>query len=222
MTDETPRPRTLVVADIHGRADRLAVLMDRLSPVAGLDRLVFLGDYVDRGDQTRQVLDFLIGLQRVHTDAVFLLGNHEAALLRYAVSRDPEDLRRLRRMGFEATLESYGTLPGSGLDFMPQEHLAFLKGLARSWRSDGLVCFHAPIPWGRDPEAVGEEELEAMLASRSVEAQGWAESGETLVFGHVPFLTPLVAPGLMGIDTGAGRSGTLTALEWPARRFHHA
>ena len=164
MNAEERSKRILVVGDVHGQRDKLAVLLDRLGPDPEQDRLVFLGDYLDRGPQSRQVLDLLLEVAREHPRAVFLLGNHEAALVRYEASRDPEDLRRLRRLGFEATLESYGVLPGLGLDFMPPEHRDFLFGLRRIWRGEGLVCFHAPLAFGADPEAAGEEALEDLLS----------------------------------------------------------
>ncbi len=115
-------------------------------------RLVFLGDYVDRGPQSRRVLDRLLSLRRERPDTVFLMGNHEAALLRYDATRNGDDLRFLRGVGFQATLDSYGSPPGfSGLDFMPREHLEFLRGLVLA--AHRVVClFHAPLPWGVDPE----------------------------------------------------------------------
>jgi serine/threonine protein phosphatase 1 len=222
MHAEQRSKRTLVVGDIHGRADKLDTLLERLKPDPDQDQLIFLGDYLDRGPQSRQVLDILLGVARTHPRAVFLVGNHEAALLQYETSQDPEDLRRLRRLGFEATLESYAALPGLGIGFMPPGHRDFLRGLKRVWRSRELVCFHAPLAHGVEPEHVGGPALEDLFSRRKIEPEGWEASGQTLVFGHVPFRTPLVVPGLIGIDTGSGRGGMLTALEWPGLRFHQA
>ncbi len=211
------------VGDIHGHADRLEALLGRLAGMAPEARLVFLGDYVDRGPQSRRVLDRLLSLRRERPDTVFLMGNHEAALLRYDATRNGDDLRFLRGVGFQATLDSYGSPPGfSGLDFMPREHLEFLRGLVRWLRIGSYVFFHAPLPWGVDPNLATDMELEMLLANRTPDCAGWRASGQTLVFGHVPLTTPLVAPGLIGVDTGAGRKGLLTAVELPAVRFHHA
>jgi len=211
------------IGDIHGRADRLSALLARLfalDPAAGL---VFLGDYIDRGAQTRQVLDTLIALRAVRPETVFLMGNHEAVLSRYAESRDLEELRGLRGMGFQATLDSYPGASGKrGLDFMPGPHREFLGGLTRWHRSPGYAFFHAPLPYGTDPDRADALTLENLLSSRALDRLGWEGSGQTLVFGHMPFKTPLVCAGLIGLDTGAGYGRMLTALELPELRFHHA
>lgn len=211
------------MGDVHGQVDKLDDLLGRL---AGLDPdacHVFLGDYIDRGAHTRQVVERLLELGRAKPDTVFLMGNHEAALLRYDMTRSPEDLRMMRRVGFQATLDSYACPPGAtGMDFMPEDHRAFLRGLARWHRVGPYVFFHAPLPLGLDPDQANPAELDRLLCNRFPEARSWARSGRTLVFGHMPMETPLVAPGLIGVDTGAGARRVLTAVELPALRFHHA
>lgn len=222
MSHDSKNQTIFAIGDIHGNADKLDLLLARL---AGLDPdslLVFLGDYIDRGAQSRQVLDRLLKLRRRRPDTVFLMGNHEAILLRYLATNDPEDLRLLRSIGFQATLDSYRASAGfKGLDFMPAEHQDFLKSLKRWHQLGGYVFFHAPLPAGVDQSKTVFSELETMLDNRMIDSDGWKQRGETLVFGHVPLETPLVAPGLIGIDTGTGSGRTLTAVELPAVRFHH-
>ena len=221
-THDLKRP-IFAVGDIHGQADKLGSLLNRLAGLKPEARYVFLGDYLDRGRQSREVLERLLALKAERPDTVFLMGNHEAALLRYEATRDAQELRLLRSVGFQATLDSYGADPGfQGLGFMPAGHRDFLKGLGRWHRQDGYVFFHAPLPAGADPDAASPVELEALLGNRRPDPEGWAASGQTLVFGHVPLETPLVAPGLIGLDTGAGSGRVLTALELPELRFHHA
>lgn len=211
------------VGDIHGQAEKLDALLGRLDGLDPTAQLVFLGDSIDRGLHSRQVIDRLVALGKKRPDTIFLLGNHEAALLRYDASRSPEDLRLLRRFGFQATLDSYESAPGDqGIDFMPQEHQDFFRNLHRWHQSGPYVFFHAPLPSDADPDAAQGLALESLLSNRTLPRQGWAESGRTLVFGHVPLETPLVAPGLIGVDTGAGWGRVLTAVELPALRFHHA
>jgi len=213
--------RIFAFGDIHGRRDKLAALLGRLRMLDAGAQMVFLGDYINRGPQSRQVVEVLLELQAARPDTVFLMGNHEAALLRYAASCAPEDLRQLRAMGFQATLDSYGRSPGpDGIGFMPETHRKFFAGLKRWFLTPGHVFCHSPIPCGVDPEQADEFELDGLLSKRQVDATGWAASGRTLVFGHVPSQTPLVAPGLIGLDTGAG--DMLTAVELPDVRFHHA
>lgn len=223
MAEDANGGRLFAIGDVHGHLDRLDPLLARLAALDPAARLVFMGDYIDRGAQSRQVIERLLEIQRARPDTVFLLGNHEEALLRYGATQDPEDLRSLRGMGFEATLESYGSRSGaSGLAFMPEEHRTFLLGLSRWFRMPGHVFFHAPLPYGVDPGKADVHALEGLLANREIDREGWARSGETQVFGHIPFEAPLVAPGLIGIDTGAGHGRVLTALELPEVRFHHA
>ncbi len=90
-----------------------------------------MGDYINRGPETDKVLDTLIELHETCANAVFLMGNHEYALLDYSYSGDPEALRVLRVMGIEATMESYKAslrrLPD--LVCFPGAHREFLKSL---------------------------------------------------------------------------------------------
>lgn len=213
--------RLFAVGDVHGRLDKLETLLGRL-PLAPADRLVFLGDYLNRGAAASQVLERLLALREERPDTVFLKGNHEQAVLRYGRTQDPEDLRLLRGLGFQATLDSYRCSSFCGLDFMPQEHEDFLEALLPWWEHGPWTFFHAPLAFGRDPGAATPDELENLLSARELDGPGWAGSGRTLVFGHVPLETPLLAPGLVGIDTGAGHGHLLTAVELPALRFFHA
>lgn len=211
------------IGDIHGAADRLERLLAAL-PLRDEDRLVFLGDYLNRGTDSRRVLDLLLEVRERHVATTFLLGNHEHALLQYAAMADADGLRLLREMGLQATLDSYGHDPAAGLrglEFLPQAHRCFLQSLEPCLWLDNYFFFHAPIPADVDPLAADAQTLEQLLARRSVADLGWEHTDATLVFGHVPFETPLLAPGLIGIDTGAAYGQLLTAVQLPARRFHH-
>jgi len=211
------------IGDIHGHAGKLDALLGRLAGLNPDARLIFLGDYIDRGEHSQQVVDRLLALKAERPDSVFLMGNHEAALLRYDATRSPEDLRSLRGTGFQETLDSYGSSPGAtGLDFMPEEHRKFFRRLTRWFKAGPYVFFHAPLPFGIDPDTAQPLELERLLSNRTPDATGWQAVGLTQVFGHVPLETPLVAPGLIGVDTNAGSGRVLTALELPTLRFHHA
>ena len=103
--------RIFAVGDIHGCYRRLVDLMDRLPFDPSEDFLVFLGDYIDRGRESREVISYLLNLSRRGGNIIFLKGNHEHALLEYARTGDEEYLRILRSMGIEETLRSYANQP---------------------------------------------------------------------------------------------------------------
>ena len=208
------------VGDIHGCLDKLRALMKRL-PLNPGDLVVFLGDYIDRGPDTRGVLDYLLGFRARHPKTVFLMGNHEHLLLEYSRTGDAEDLRALRGLGVEATLESYGADVASlrDLSFMPVEHVHFLQELAPFHRQGEWLFVHAGVPEGCAPE---DCPLERILSIRGTFLSTPWEGSGTVVFGHTSFETPFVMRGKIGIDTGAAKGNLLTAVELPARRFHHA
>lgn len=212
--------RIFAIGDIHGCLGKLEALLARLSPAEG-DTLVFLGDYVNRGPDSRGVIDFLLGLAD-RTRAVFLCGNHEHALLEYARTGDVEYLRLLRSLGVEATLGSYGCSAMSALrdlSFMPHQHREFLEELQAFHREGGYLFAHAGLA---EPEDGLHDALDRQLSARGVFFASPRTGAEVIVFGHTAFETPFVATDRIGIDTGAVYGNVLTAVELPALRFHHA
>lgn len=222
MQDDTAtQERIFAVGDIHGSYRKLVELMDRLPMDRERDTLVFLGDYINRGPQSREVLDYLIALRDRVPRSVFLMGNHEYALLDYAASGNVDLLPELRILGVEATLKSYGDASVRSLldlSFLPPEHLEFLESLEFCHRQGPYLFVHADAP-DEDSPWRGMDELVA--SRRLATASGHGEKA-TLVFGHTPLATPLVAPGRIGIDTGAVYGNLLTAVELPTLQFHHS
>ena len=181
-----------------------------------------MGDYIDRGPDSREVIDYLLDIEQRVKHTVFLLGNHEHLLLRYAHGGDPEDLRLLRLLGVEQTLDSYGhshVLTLRDLSFLPESHRLFLERLSGEYRAGGFLFVHAGVLHGDD---AGECSLEARLNVRQTFFDREGPSGTIVVFGHTPFETPFLTPDKIGIDTGAVYGNLLTAVELPALRFHHA
>ncbi len=214
--------KIFAVGDIHGCGGKLATLLDRLPFDPELDLLVFLGDYVNRGPESREVIEILLDLKGRVRNTVFLIGNHEHAMLGYAGTGDPDDLRMIRPLGVEETLKSYGrstmrTL--RDLSFLPQSHRSFMGGLVPWFRAGGYLFTHAGIVPGEEVET---SPLDRLLTVRKAFIEYDGPLDETVVFGHTPFLTPFLAPGKIGIDTGAAYGNLLTAVELPAVRFHHA
>ncbi len=214
--------KIFAIGDIHGCYSRLRALLDRLPCEPERDTLVFLGDYINRGPQSRQVVSHLHGLRQEGAKAVFLVGNHEYLLLEYHRTGDERLIPILRQLGIESTLESYGVSDMRGLSdlsFMPPEHRAFLEDLLPYWETDRFIFVHGGITPGPSLE---EQPLEALCETRDLFIKSESDFGKVVVFGHTPFELPLVSPNKIGIDTGAVYGNLLTAVELPGLRFYHA
>lgn len=224
-------PKIFAIGDIHGCHDKLANLLRRLPYDRQQDTLVFLGDYINRGPDSKKVLDLLISLKKTCSNIVFLKGNHEQALLDYNETGDPERLNLLRKMGITATLESYGSTVRQlqGLSAFSAEHRDFLFTLDFAWMTGTTVFTHADISEEMlvalatgSPKAENTMEETMMLSSRRLTRESASTFGYTIVFGHTPFEFPLTLADRIGIDTGAVYGNFLTALELPSHHFYHA
>jgi len=211
----------IVVGDIHGDARRLDALLARID--LGNRELVFVGDYVDRGPDSRSVLNTLCGLKRALCErVVFLAGNHDLAFLRYL--RDGK-LARFAALGGIATLRSYVTTPVGDLltavlDAIPSEHIAFLEALLPAWQHGEHLISHT----GFDPDHPNDRTMTAM-AERSHPELFERTLDVSVVCGHYVQRNraPKVSDRLLCIDTGCGTmDGPLTALLLPERSFLQA
>ncbi len=226
-----PGRRVYAVGDIHGRADLLAKLLEELhvdvarGGFEGRPILVFLGDYIDRGFQSKDVLDILLGELMSPFETYFLKGNHEAAMVQFLT--DPAIGPRWAEFGGAETLVSYGVRPPRQRtsveqweraseelnNVLPAEHLDFLNHLDLSVRIGDYVFVHAGVRPGVSLDEQTEYDLlwirEEFLADRR-------PLGAVIVHGHTPVTAPHRDSRRIGIDTGAYLSGKLTAA-----RFEH-
>jgi serine/threonine protein phosphatase 1 len=193
---------TAIIGDIHGQSDRLdEMLADRA--VADRD-LVFLGDYVNRGPDSRGVVRRLMDLKLHHPHRVtFLRGNHDEALL--AVLRGGPVLPLLQ-MGGSTTVMSWtpevvGDVGAALRASVSPQEIHFLEGLEMSWSSDGFVAVHQ----------IAEGAVESLALD------------VTLVVGHhiQRDAIPKVVGNVAFVDTGCGSmpAGRLSAMLLPERRF---
>jgi serine/threonine protein phosphatase 1 len=220
MTAESGK--IFAIGDIHGTYRRLCKLLDRLPYRPGKDRLIFLGDYINRGQESAKVLELLCELKKEDPRIITLLGNHEYLLLEYQRSGDQALLPFLRAMGLDSTLSSYGAGHNFNLQtfgFMPEEHRQFLHELLPYWANDRYIFVHA----GLDPNLpLAETDLPTLCEARDSFFAVGHDFGKKVIFGHTPFELPFVTPTKIGIDTGAVYGNLLTAIELPGENFYHA
>ncbi len=208
------------VGDIHGMRglmDALIALIEADAAASGEPAVVvFLGDLVNRGPSSRQVLDRLIeGPRRSGDRWITLRGNHDQLLLDAVTGRSEAAFRQWMQKGGAETLASYGVnrkeaSPSRARRAIPCEHLRFLQGLPYCFRAGEHFFVHAGI----DPRRPVDRQSEA--AMMNIREPFLRESHLlplTVVHGHVPSPRgPVVGPRRIGVDTGAYASGVLTAV----------
>ena len=214
--------KLFAIGDIHGCYDKLRQLLERLPYDREKDLLLFLGDYINRGQKSKEVISYLCDLKKNGAQLITLMGNHEALLLEYQRQTDPALVPLLRKLQLELTLASYGLRDMSRLHKLaglPEEHRKFLSELQPYYQTEGYIFVHAGLYPGQTLE---QQDSTSMSEIRDVFLDSDYDFGKVVVFGHSTFETPLVTPTKIGIDTGAVYGNMLTALELPSRIFHHA
>ncbi len=204
--------RIFAIGDIHGCFPKVKYLLKRLPINWKTDILVFLGDYVDRGPESCQVLELMLTLNESYPgQIIFLKGNHEEMFLRYIEGDLPE---LYLSIGGGETLKSY---PGEKQrPKIPDTHITFLKNLRLYYETDKYIFVHAGLRPGVPLENQSPSDL---LWIRSEFVRSSYDWGKRIIFGHTPFSVPLVEENKIGIDTGAVYGGRLTALILPDLEF---
>jgi serine/threonine protein phosphatase 1 len=203
----------LAVGDLHGRHDLLLRVLQEVVPrLPDQTRLVFLGDYIDRGPDSAEVVDELIRLGQKRPQTAFLLGNHEWMLLQ---ALQGTRLEPFIWSGGDATLASYNLTPDE-ISRIPKEHQEFFQSLHLHWQSGDYIFVHAGLRPGVPLKQQSEYDL---IWIREDFFLSGAEFEKPVVFGHTPFHEPFIRPGLFGIDTGAVYGGNLTCLKLPEEQI---
>lgn len=234
---ETPAPivvaprvpdgvRVYAIGDIHGRADLLRRLLDMIDSDAGAQKaretvLVFVGDYIDRGPDSRDTIDMVIGPHRFADRVVTLRGNHEDAMFSFV--RDPNQGRFWIDYGGIPTMLSYGVRldprlePEERLQAMsdalarqlPDRHFRFFEALTLSETIGDYFFVHAGI----DPRIPIARQSPFDLITIRQPFLEWGQPLEkVVVHGHSIAPLPEFRPWRIGIDTGAFHTGRLTCL----------
>ncbi len=196
---------TYVIGDIHGCLRPLQRLVEKVRPNPR-DRLIFVGDYIDRGPQSREVVDYVLALPFV---CVFLMGNHERMLLDFLAGEN-EDL--FLANGGRATLRSYGGDP----DDIPESHLTFFRSLRTIYETADCVFVHAGI---RPMVPLAQQEVSDLIWIRQEFFQFRGRFPKPVVFGHTPLRQVMMGEDRIGIDTGCVYGGKLTCLKLPGREI---
>jgi serine/threonine protein phosphatase 1 len=213
--------RIYAIGDVHWRADLLHEMFSAIDdspirhPIQNAVQ-VLMGDYIDRGPDSREVIEALIRRARRHT-MIYPKGNHESYAMQFLT--DPTLLAEWQKAGGANTLLSYGPKHANGTDpakvatafreAMPKEHLRFLSGLALSFTCGDFFFAHAGVRPGIPLAKQTEHDL---LWIRDEFLLHEDDFDKIIVHGHTPSEEPEVRSNRINIDTGAYATGRLTCL----------
>lgn len=206
-----------VIGDIHGCYDPLKEILAKISPDPVLDRVIFLGDYINRGPESKNVISELIAFKKSAPRTIFLKGNHEDMFLRYLNGQGDSPFLRA---GGLATLQSYGVItPDSGqaMRAVPESHYQFFMSLLPYWEEDNYIFVHAGLEQGRHLALQTPEWL--YWADRDRFMQQEFPGIQGIIFGHFAQKKPLITANKVGIDGGAVYGGNLFCLILPDMEF---
>lgn len=209
--------RIFAVGDIHGCRDQLRALIALLDIDRERDTLVLIGDYIDRGLDSKGVLDFILELKRELKHVVCLRGNHEEMFLDFMGEGKTGAL--FLENGGRETLSSYGLkrITGVMAGILPATHLQFLQALPLYFETEDFLFVHAGLRPGIPLERQDPFDL---LWIRQEFYLSDTDFGKVVVFGHTPFPQPLLLEDRIGIDTGAVYGGKLTGIRLPDRQIY--
>ena len=217
--------RIYAIGDIHGRFDLLQRILEQIGehsaslPPSRALHIVFLGDLIDRGPQSAEVIELLYNLERRSDRVIVLLGNHEEAMLQ-ALRGDLGAFRSWLAFGGEETLRSFKVAPrGEREDLrdylararsaIPAHWTNWLARLPLSVRSGDYLFVHAGIRPGTPLHRQAREDL---LWIRADFLEDPRDHGAVIVHGHSIEPEVAIRDNRIGIDTGAYRTGQLTAI----------
>jgi serine/threonine protein phosphatase 1 len=207
--------KTFIVGDIHGCLETLKRLIDTIKWNPSNDRLIFIGDYIDRGENAKGVIDFILQLQDNSSLVECLIGNHEKMFLDYLSNNDPQSFVL---NGGLSTLRSYKESRKRAQDpLIPSTHLKFLSSLLSMIELEHYYIVHAGF---RPYKRIEDQDLFDLIWIRDEFIYSDYDFGKVVIFGHTPFHSPMIMKNKIGIDTGAVYGNCLTCLELPERRFH--
>lgn len=223
--------KIFVLTDIHGHYDQLMALYRKLPIEPDKDQLIILGDYVDRGPKSKQVVEQIIKWKKQYPHWVFLMGNHEDMMLDALVygERIYHDYYLWFNQGGRQTISSYfppeiddySKAISNPKDYIPKEHLEFLAALPRYYQADKYFFVHGGVMPYKKPEETDPQDMLWLRDNFIYSNYDW---GKKIIYGHTydnhsGSFEPNVMENKIGIDTAMAYGGKLTALELPAETF---
>jgi len=187
--------RLIAIGDIHGEINKLNSLLENLNLVKS-DTIVFLGDYIDRGKNSKDVIERLIDLSE-KVNCIFLKGNHEQMVLKMLKTKSETDINYWLMNGGNETLDNYGDLLK-----MLMLHGDFFKKLKPYYMTDKYLFVHAGINSSKSWEEQNENDL---LWIRDDFIDKKHNLKQKIIFGHTAFYEPYIEEDKIGIDTGCGK-----------------
>ncbi|PKL85470.1 MAG: serine/threonine protein phosphatase [Ignavibacteriae bacterium HGW-Ignavibacteriae-1] len=175
--------RTIVIGDVHGCSNTLDKLLDDVCEISKADTLIFLGDYIDRGPNSKAVVDRILNLRKAGYEVITLKGNHEQMLI--DAINQPKSLRNWLRNGAQSTLDDFEIMSSGFLD---DEYLDFFLNLKMFHLTDDFAITHAGFNFDiKNPYS----DFHAMLWSRPSKINREKIGDRRMLVGHTP--TPISA-----------------------------
>jgi serine/threonine protein phosphatase 1 len=216
--------RAYAIGDVHGRLDLLARMLevisrDKRESAPARTYLILLGDIIDRGPDSRGVVELLMDLPDDRR-TIFLMGNHEEMMLR-VLGGEPEAVHQWLTFGGYEFAQSYGVevgrlaslSPSDAADLIrakvPAAHIAFIEGFADSFTFGDYLFVHAGLRPGRK---LADQDTHDLRWIRGEFIEDDSDHGCMVVHGHTISAEPEEMENRIGIDTGAYQSGVLTAI----------
>jgi serine/threonine protein phosphatase 1 len=229
--------KTFAIGDVHGNFSALQKLLERLPINLQTDELVFLGDLIDRGPNSKLVLDFVIELQNRFGKVYILKGNHEQLLLDSLTAQSNFDYW-IAKGGWQTYLDYFPQSEKADWEkfkeYFPTLHLERLQQLLLFYKNKHALFVHAGARFTGQIWEI--DSLETALYYRDFDFWN-GYFGQTIVVGHTPTnkirklfeeptepekeMTAWKRGSLIAIDCGAGQQGRLCALELPATNFYY-
>ncbi|MBN2322547.1 MAG: serine/threonine protein phosphatase [Spirochaetes bacterium] len=233
--DEGAYKRIIAIGDLHGYCEPFFRLLDEIAPTDD-DLLVCIGDYVDRGPDSREVVQTLIDFSAARPGCRFLKGNHEDMLLgAFGFDACVRDINTWLYNGGGATLRSYGIrfedieggygspaasgLPMTLRDGIPPSHLDFFSRLPLYIESENFFFCHAGVAPHLTVSDGKRNEFDLLWIRDHIHAEELAYE-KTVVCGHTPLAEVMLRKRLVCVDTGLFYYGTLSAVDVLSRTIY--